>query len=264
MIELRYDTKHLWHTPWSNLVPTNNLTSKEAKQVADREALIDRLIQADKDPVLWVQINKGIYKGSIFAVDNSSIAKKKANNFNTDNGVMVYANVDPNNAQRMGKGGPTLREYMSWENLDSNKDWVWAKRSASLRIHAGYLPIKFRTGEMIFSQWLAHDVMRSASLLLDYQGDEVFCRNTKARPDTFVDRLGNDVGIGDLVVVALQYGAGLDICHVRGFSDERRVVIEKIEGGFDRIALEDNATNKIMKMPSTVKSTAVLMKLSRK
>jgi hypothetical protein len=255
MIEFRrlLDLDHWWHVS-SNVVPTTNLTPKEIKLINDRDDLLN-LLSNFKDNA-WFKINTGIFKGSIFPAvidgfdDNSD-----------DQGPAFSIAIEPRNDIRMaGSGAPGL---VVRKKYDQPKGWTWTKQAAWIHASSGNLPIVFKEAT-IYPEFFGSDVEKNLSILFNYQGDRVFKINEKVRPLTFIDRLNQEVTIGDLVVVALNYGAGLDVCMVKGFADERRVVIESMETGErDRIALENNSTKKIMRMPNSLRDTAMLLKLSR-
>jgi hypothetical protein len=256
MIELRRQTNmdHWWHVS-SNFVPTQNLTAKEVKQIAERDALLDRLATLKGE--VWIKINNGIFRGSIFP----AMVEGPRSNFG-DYGPSFAATVEPKNDVRLTKGGGTPLSFFV-KDFDKNKGWAWSKRAAWIYTLSGTKPIVFKEAT-IYPEFFGNEVDNNLSVLLDYQGDRVFQINEAKRPLTFTDRLDQEVTIGDLVVVALNYGAGLDICMVKGFADERRVVIESVDTGErDRIPLENNATKKIMRMPNSLRDTAMLMKLSR-
>lgn len=255
MIELRRikDMTQWWH-PSSNFVPTANLTAGDKKRLAERDAILDKLAALTKSDEIWLKLNTGIFRGSIVP------AALETGRFS--DGPTVNAIIDNDNVKRMNSGGPSINVYTS--KLDRLKGWQWADRSLTLSTQLGNKPIGFKEGT-IYPVFFAHAVTMDASLLLDYQGDRVYNLNTAKRPLVFQDRLEQDVTIGDLVVVARNYGVGLDICIVKGFGDERRIVIESvIDGEQDRIALEDNATLKVMRMPNSLKDTAIMLKLAKK
>ena len=258
MIELKnYRTTDQWWHPTSSFIPTQNLTAKEAKLLAEREALLDKLADLQKNrPQVWLKVTGGIFKGSIFPADIED-----PHTHWDDEAANVGIVVDNANRARCS-GGTPLSAYVYQNKLDPNKGWDWADRSASVYCHAGTYPIGFKEATIYPEFFRAPDTM---NLLIDYQGDRVFEINEKKRPLVFTDRLEQEVAIGDLVVVALNYGAGLDICTVKGFADDKRVVIESVETGErDRIPLENNETKKIMRMPNSLRDTALLIKLAKR
>jgi hypothetical protein len=244
-----------WNHVSSNLVPTTNLTAKEVKAIQDRDDLIDLMVDYNKIGTVWVKLNSGIHRGSIFPAKTDD----------GHDGWVAHMIVDPHNKKRMmsGSGGPTISSLVRYRKLDASKNWDWALRSAHVQHRTGTARISFQEG-MLYPEFMGSEITNTASILLGYQGGKVYCHNEKTRPLTFTDRLGQEVTIGDLVVVALNYGAGLDICMIRGFSDTKRVIIESVDTGeMDRINLEDNETNKIMKMPNSLRDTALMLKLAR-
>ena len=249
MIEIRRIKDYSsWTSPLSCLIPTKNITPADQKAIDKRDQALDRIKQALKEKTFWVKINTGIYRGTILEVGPH------------DQTIVNFGYND--DVKSRWQGTRTSVSNLS-RGLDQSKGWDFADREANLSIHFGNKPIKFKEG-IIFPEFFGIDISNNASVLLDYQGGPVFSLNEKLRPLTFTDRLDQDVGIGDLVVVALNYGAGLDICMVRGYADAKRVVIESVEDGtMDRIPLEDNSTAKIMKMPNSLQTTAMLMKLAR-
>ena len=249
MIELR-GIKHYkeWKSPFSCLLPTKDITPDEQKAIDTRDQLIERIRLAAKEKSHWVKINTGIFRGTILEIRSSD-----------DSWVNLDVNDDV--PSRWAKSYNT--PYNLADDKKDSRKWVFAQREATMSIRFGSKKISFKEGT-IYPEFFGVDIQNNASLLLDYQDGPVFSLNEKLRPATFTDRLDQDVALGDLVVVALNYGAGLDICMVRGYSDAKRVVIESVEDGtMDRIPLEDNATNKIMKMPNSLQTTAMLMKLAR-
>jgi hypothetical protein len=241
-----------WQAPVSILLPSANLTATETRRLAERDQMIDKALLEIQKPEVYLKINKGIFRGSVFAVRD-----KNGDDYYDKPAVTLH---EENYLRNQGGGSP---EYYYLKGKDLNKKWVYASRYLTFQAYTGRRPLKFNEG-WIFGEFLSSDVQQSLSLLVDYQGGPVFCLDTKERPLSFQDRLDQEVNIDDLVVVALNYGAGLDICRVRGFADERRVVIESIETGeFDRIGLENNQTKKIMRMPNSLKDTALMLKLAR-
>jgi hypothetical protein len=246
-----------WNHVSSNLTPTANLTPKEVQQIKDRDDLIDLMINYNDIGTVWVKLNSGINRGSIFpaSTDVSS----------NHDGWTAHMMVDPQNKKRMtsGSGGPTVSSLVNYRKFDKTKNWDWAARAAHVQHRTGSKKISFQEGTL-YPEFMGSEITNTASVLLGYQGGKVYCHNEKIRPLTFTDRLDQEVTIGDLVVVALNYGAGLDICMVRGFADAKRVIIESVDTGeADRINLEDNETNKIMKMPNSLRDTAMMLKLAR-
>jgi hypothetical protein len=251
VIELRTPSDvTTWHTVFSYIVPVSNITPEVQKKLDERERLLDIIEAESEKEKLWVKINNGIFRGSIFQAS-------------TDHSVEGWTSTleveDIQNAMAQSK-----QSIHSWtQGADPNYQWQFTKRAAKVWHNRACGPLKIAAGT-IYTEYLGAEVSNGASILIGYQGDEVFCLNEKKRPRTFKDRLDQDVGPGDLVVVALNYGAGLDVCMIKGYSDERRVVIESVDTGeLDRIPLENNATVKIMKMPNSLKDTALLMKLAR-
>jgi hypothetical protein len=254
MIEVRRikDLNQWWH-PSGIILPTVNLTPSEIKKLAQREAQLDKLASLTPGSQVWIRLNTGIFRGSTFPAELAHDYGKIRHQ------LTVMAWVDPK-ADR-DRAGTSIHNYT--RNLDTTKKWDWAKRSLTLHFISGDNAINFTEGS-IFPHLISSTVFNDASLLLDYAGDRVFCLNEAKRSMVFKDRLDQDVTLGDLVVVALNYGAGLDICVVKGFADEKRIVIESvISGDQDRITLEDDKTVKVMRMPNTLKDTALMLKLAR-
>ena len=231
-----------WHSPFSYVVPTVNITPAEQKKLDERERILD-LVEAASEEGYWVKINSGIYKGTIFHVD--------ANNDRRWNSSLCVEKISRTDL------------WAFTRDLDPTKKFQFVTRQ--LRMYNSALQKPIRIGDnTVFTEFMGRDIENSASILLDYDGDAVFHLDETKRPPTFTDRLGQEVAVGDLVVVALNYGEGLEVCLIKGYSDERRVVIEKVESGdLDRIPLENNATRKIMRMPNTLKDVALMMKLAR-
>lgn len=249
MIEIK--SSSVWHSVTSPIVPTQNLTATEEKQLAQRNAIIDRIKSGVLGPG-FIKVNSGINKGSIVPAENSD-----GKTWHQLQSVWSFhIHVDAPSA-------PWAREAIRKMTKKSpEKGWTIAQH-VTFRCATGDKPINLNGGS-IFGEFMGADVHKSMSILLDYEDGPVFCLDEKKRPLTFTDRLEQEVSIGDIVVVALNYGAGLDICAVKGFADERRVVIESMETGeLDRIPLEDNETQKIMKMPNSLRDTALMLKLSR-
>jgi hypothetical protein len=231
------------------IIPTRDITVSEKQKLKAREETLDAVAGLKDVREVWVKINQGLFKGTIF----------RAPLRGSGDDLQVYLRVE---TYQVGHAAQVV-DYMRGRN--AARQWVMVDRYLNLNIHSGYEPKPIRLpGGIIIPSMLSRDVTNSMSILLDYQGSEEFHMDFSKRPPTFQDRLGQDVEIGDLVVVALNYGAGLDVCMVRGYADERRVLIESVEGGgFDRIALDKNATNKIMRMPNSLRDTAMMMKLAR-
>ena len=257
MIEIKRSSA--WHSPYSMAVASENLTAREEKLLAERAEIIKRaqgLITHSSfgggyEGYVWLKITKGIFKGTVFKA-------YPGNGGWQDSPQPITFRLD---LERVGDG---FRNYELTDRQRENptKGFVAADRMI-LYVNQGELPINFKNGS-IYPEFLGSDITSTCALLLDYEGDAELVIDTKKRPLTFTDRLGQDVSIGDLVVVALNQGAGLDICTVRGFCDEDRVVIESVDtGNFDRITIENNETNKIMRMPNNLRDTALMLKLSK-
>ena len=236
----------------ASVLPTKDLTALDIKKIAERERQMDVVLKECTKDHVWLKFNKGINKGTIVQAQVVDIGGKRPENCNKFMFSSYTGNPD--------------NGYLRYciEKKPKNKDFQFAKSRLIPYISVPYHinMMKMKEG-IIFPGFQNSDVMTSVSLLVDYDGDEVFCLDTELRPETFEDRLGQDVGIGDLVVVACLYGAGLDVCVVKGYSDPMRVVLESCQdGSLERIPLEDNATLKIMKMPMNLKDTALMMKLA--
>ncbi len=243
MFEVRQS--QAWNSPTSLVLPTANLTASEIKKIAEREVIIDAVRATKLNDMVHIKLNTGIFKGTIFEVK-----------FSNSNRWHVSAIVD-----QPDRRGWRLNDFIG--DKDPAKDWQFAKRRIAHRTYPGREPIRIGN-DVIQGEFVGGEHATQASILFGYEGDPVFCIDKKKRPPTFTDRLDQEVGVGDLVVVALNYGAGLDICVIKGFADERRVLIESMQSGsLDRIPLEKNATAKIMKMPNSLRDTALMMKLSR-
>lgn len=236
-----------WYAPTSCVLPTLNLTAAEQRRLEERGRIIDAAVAEFKGEYTHVKINSGIYKGSICRV-----------RIHNDASWSVYC-VEEDYSKNFKPS-----EIYSWVyDKDRTKQWVFANRRLSAHIDALDKPIKFKDGT-IYPEFFGREIENTASLLIGYEGDPVFQLDTKKRSATFTDRLGQEVKADDLVVVALNYGAGLEVCMVKGYADADRVIIESIESGeLDRIPLEKNATRKIMRMPYSLKDTALMLKLSR-
>jgi hypothetical protein len=247
MIEVKHSST--WSSPLSRIIPSQNLTANDKKKLAERQAIIDRLAIEVGASSHWLKINNGIFKGTIFRANPHSNSRRRESV-----SVHIYPEaVWKSPTYSAERGEPKLKDQAP---IFTNH--------FSMHIGWGDQPIKVQN-HTIYPTFCAQEVLRNCSLLLDYEGDPVFCMDEKKRPLTFEDRLGQEVNIGDLVVVAYNYGAGLDLCLVKGFSDETRVVIESVESGeVDRIPLENNATRKIMRMPDSIEEIAVMMRLARK
>lgn len=257
MLELKHSNG--WDRLNAVVLPTTNLTTAEKKRLQQRDELIDAALQEIKKPEVFIRINHGIHKGSIIKI---SAADKEStiHLYEEDYGKRVTGPLS-NYLKRYGK-----------KDLDPTKGWQFNSRCVTFHIHFkgtiknGRLkinPIKLKDG-WLFPQFMNGEVLSGMSLLIGYEGDDVFVLNEQKRPPTFLDRLDQEVKVGDLVVVALNYGAGLDVCMVRGFSDEDRVVIESVNTReFDRIVIENGSTRKIMKMLNDLRTTAMIMKLGR-
>lgn len=236
----------------ASVLPTKDLTALDIKKMAEREQQIKKVLELCTNDFVWLKFNKGINKGTIIQAQVIDVRGKRPE---TCKKFMFRSYVsDPDNGY--------LRYSIA--KKPKNKDFQFAKTHLTpcISIPYGLNMMKMKDG-IIFPGFQNSDVMTSVSLLPDYDGEEVFCLDTDLRPETFEDRLGQDVGIGDLVVVACLYGAGLDVCVVKGYSDPMRVVLESCQdGSLERIPLEDNATPKIMKMPMNLKDTALMMKLA--
>lgn len=247
MIEVKLNALNWWD-PSSRIVPTAGLTVADQKKLKERDEFLDKLHVESKRSEHWVKLNRGLFRGSIFRTTHQESWHVNAT---------VY-----DNASELCLKGENIHSYTRHVK-EPSKVFDFAERCCFVFHGGGRKPIKLKDG-VLYPEFFSTEVIRTASLLLEYDGDEVYQMDEKRRPLTFKDRLDQDVTIGDLVVVALNYGAGLDICVVKGFADERRVVIESVETGInDRIPLEKNATAKIMRMPNSLKDTALLMKLGR-
>jgi hypothetical protein len=253
MIEIK--SSNTWWSPRYNVVPTTNLSALDVKRLADRQALIDRARLEIGQTRYWVKINNGLFKGTIFQVEpeTNRYVRSSAKTFSA---AMALA-IEPTNRKAHGP-----LHYVP-DGMDPAQKPDWANESVYMQFNPGNMPIRFKEGTF-YPFYLPGNVIDGVSLLLDYTGGEVFCMNEGRRPATFTDRLDHEVKVGDLVVVALNYGAGLEICMVRGYADETRVIIESVhDGSVDRIPLENNSTSKIMRMPNKLEDMAMMMKLAR-
>lgn len=252
MIELKYVNN--WSSPLSAIIPTANLTPSDQKKLDERADLIEKIRDEVANPLLWIKITSGLFKGTICQATRwTGGARSRSGTAAFE----VVADVETINPSKLGRISyiPEGIEHQAPNWAPTRCHWSVAVRSQD--------PIKFKEGTL-YPAYLSSTVTRSCSLLLDYTGGPVFCMNEKRRPSTFEDRLGQEVNLNDLVVVAYNYGGGLDICMVRGFADETRVVVESVEtGALDRIPLVDNATHKIMRLPNKLEDIAMLMKLAR-
>jgi hypothetical protein len=231
----------------SDVLPTKNLTPGEIKKLAERDANIDLVINEAKKSEVFVKFTKGINKGTIVKAQTDRDAVRG-----------WWFNPEDYRPSR----GYKFRDY--GKKYDPKKEYEYCDRRLTYYFWSDRsLEMMKMNGGILFPGFMNSDVTDSISLLIDYDGPEVFCLDETKRPATFEDRLGQDVAAGDLVVVARLYGAGLDVCKVMGYSDHERVVLESCENGaLERIPLVENQTDKIMKMPMTLKDTALMMKLS--
>lgn len=248
MLELK--ASEAWYSPTSYIVPTKDLTATERRRLDEREALIDAALAELKKPETFVKLNSSIHKGSIIRIPTKQNARWD-----------LHCDIYDANEQAT-RGHWSLAQFA--HGRDPARGWKWADRYLQFSTYAGRKPVQIGQNT-IYCDFLGGEHNKTTSWLIGYEGEEVFCLDEKKRPPTFTDRLDQTVEVGDLVVVALNYGAGLDVCVIKGFADERRVIIEAMDSGeLDRIPLEkDNSTSKIMKMPNSLRDTALMMKLSR-
>ncbi len=231
----------------STLANGNPLLAGDQKKLIERETNIDLILAEAKKPFVWLKINRGINKGSIF----------RASTDDKDHAGWRFIVNEVTTPQ-------PIRHLSSWDTYNKSKKYAYTRAPRYLRWYSfsGSTPIRMMDGT-IYPGYMASGVDDSVSILLDYQGGEVYAFNEDVRPLTFFDRLDQEVNIGDLVVVAKLYGEGLDVGVVKGYADEIRVLVEACgDGEMLRIPLEENSTQKIMKMPMTLKDTALMMKLS--
>lgn len=242
MIEIK-PSKTAWDNVFSRIRP--KVLSEKDKALNDKRTQdLEKLKSGLKNEKIWIKINNGIFRGSIFPVFTSQL-------------YYVFYKANP-------KSEYNPQDIAKYEKRDTSVVWDFHDESFSLHTSLSS-KVEFACGNAIFTEFFGTEVTNNISFLLDYDSTSVFCLNENLRPKTFSDRLNQDVGVGDLVVVALHQGQGLDICVVKGFADAKRVVIESVEHNIvDRIIVEsDNTCNKIMKMPMSLKDTALMLKLSR-
>lgn len=250
MIDIR--TNGQWPAPDCSIIPTANITAADQNKLDVRQNLIERLRVEAKKSSHWARINSGLFKGSIFEIAQYNDRRSSRT------GISVLIGVEKIDHKRNGR-----ITYIPDGLDDKSPDWAYEHAYISFMSEEAK-PIRFKEGT-IYNEYLPTGVLRGMSLLLDYTGGEVFCMNAKKRPATFEDRLGQEVAIGDLAVVAYNYGGGLDLVTIDGYADETRVVVKSVSSGdYDRIPLDDNATHKIMRMPNKIEDMALMMKLARR
>lgn len=224
------------------------LSKTDLKKYEDRIQDIHDVLEEVKKDYVYLKLNRGINRGSIIKVPTSDSS--------TISFTVIHYDVSKQAKEKVHRYHiPKNSPYTKFEYSDTIRCMMRSNDRLSQHV------VKFDDGNMIH---LDNFYSLNMSLLIGYNGPQVFKINEDVRPLTFYDRLDQEIFINDLVVIANHYGE-LDVGIMKGFYDNDHIFIEACDTKkIIRIKLKNNKTKNCMKMQQKLKDIAMMMKLSAK